>query len=142
MGRNIFYQEEIAARSLFNVDVAGVNVELGGRRNHLDELLLAEVLKTTAGEGDGDLEAVGDDGGSDDLVLGDFTFELLDDVGVEEDSVVELLTGLTLRPLLLLGVGARTGLGGLGLLFLSLLDLRGHVFFNLFVGMFEKIETQ
>ena len=108
-------------------DVAGVDVELGGRGDHLDELLLAEVLKTTASEGDGDLEAVRDDGGSDDLVLGDFSFELGDGGLVEEDGVGELFTSLTLGPLLLLGVGTRTGHGSLGLLFLSLLDLRGHV---------------
>ena len=108
-------------------DVAGVDVELGGRGDHLDELLLAEVLKTTAGEGDGDLEAVGDDGGGDDLVLGDFVFELSDGGLVEEDGVGELFTSLTLGPLLLLGVGTRTGHGSLGLLFLSLLDLRRHV---------------
>ena len=108
-------------------DVAGVDVELGGRGDHLDELLLAEVLETTASEGDGDLEAVRDDGGSDDLVLGDFSFELGDGGLVEEDGVGELFTSLTLGPLLLLGVGARTGHGSLGLLFLSLLDLRGHV---------------
>ena len=102
-------------------------MELGGGRDHLDELLLAEVLKTTAGEGDGDLEAVRDDGGSDDLVLGDFSLELGDGGLVEENGVGELLTSLTLGPLLLLGVGTRTGHGSLSLLFLSLLDLRGHV---------------
>ena len=36
-------------------DVAGVDVELGGGGNQLDELLASEVLKTTAGEGDGSL---------------------------------------------------------------------------------------
>ena len=107
-------------------DVAGVDVELGGRRDELDELLLGEVLETLAGEGDGELKTVGDDGGGDDLVLGDFTFELGDGVLVEENGVGELFASLTLGPLLLLGVGARTGLGSLSLLLLSLLDLRGH----------------
>ena len=107
-------------------DVAGVDVELGGRGDELDELLLGKVLKTLAGEGDGELETVRDDGGGDDLVLGDFLLELVDDVLVEEDGVDELIARLALGPLLLLGVGARTGLGSLSLLFLSLLDLRGH----------------
>ena len=123
-------------------DVAGVDVELGGRGDELDELLLGKVLKTLAGEGDGELETVRDDGGGDDLVLGDFLLELVDDVLVEEDGVDELIARLALGPLLLLGVGARTGLGSLSLLFLSLLDLRGHFCGDCFSGVERKTEKE
>ena len=101
---------------LLGDDGTSVDGEVGAGGDEADDLLVGEVLEAGVGEGHGDLEAVGEDGRGDDLVLGNLVVELLDEGLVPHDGVVEGVTGLTLVPLLggLLGgrlVGVRQLLG-------------------------------
>merc|ERR1719175_554899 len=77
--------------------------------NLLDLSLLLEFDESFPGEGAPDFQPLGDDGRSDELVGGDLLQQLVICGLVEEDQVVQLIPGLTLGPLLLLGLGRRLG---------------------------------
>merc|ERR1711974_194214 len=85
--------------------------------NLLDLSLLLEFDESFPGERAPDLKSLGDDGRSDELVGGDLLQQLVICGLVEEDQVVQLIPGLSLGPLLLLGLTATSSLlllGGLG----------------------------
>ena len=103
--------------------------ELSAVLDHLpDEALLAELVEGLAGERPAHLQPLTHDGRGDELVGGHLFQELVVGGLVEEDQVVELVPGLSLGPLLLLGLAAAgslllglgRGLRGLGVLLGSL----------------------
>merc|ERR1719308_89817 len=96
-------------------DHPGVD-HLGAVSNHLlDQTLLHQLNKSSPGEGSTHLQPLGDDGGSDELVGGDLLVQLVIGALVKQNQVVQLVPGLSLGPLLLLGLAASSLLllGGL-----------------------------
>ena len=79
------------------------------------------------------LQPFTDDGGGDQLVRGDFLQQLVVGGLVEEDQVVQLVAGLSLGPLLLLGLAAASALLLLGLLGRSL-----GVLLGVFLGSLKR----
>ena len=77
------------------------------------------------------LQPFTDDGGGDQLVRGDFLQKLVVGGLVEEDQVVQLVAGLSLRPLLLLGLAASA------LLLLGLLGRSLRVLLGVFLGSLQ-----
>ena len=97
--------------------------------HHLaDQTLLAELVQRLPGQRAAHLEPLAHDGRRDQLVGGHLLQQLVVGGLVEEDQVVELVPGLSLGPLLLLGLAAAgslllglgRGLRGLGVLLGSL----------------------
>merc|ERR1719309_553937 len=82
--------------------------------NLLDLALLLEFDESFPGERAPDLQPLGDDGRSDELVSGHLLQQLLVGGLVEEDQVVQLVPGLSLGPLLLFGLAAASSLLLLG----------------------------
>merc|ERR1719447_1071520 len=85
--------------------------------NLLDLTLLLEFDESLPGQGSPDLQSLGDDGRSDEFVGGHLLQQLVVGGLVEEDQVIQLVPGLSLGPLLLLGLAAASSrllLGGLG----------------------------
>ena len=75
--------------------------------HHLaDQTLLAELVQRLPGQRAAHLEPLAHDGRRDELVGGDLLQQLVVGGLVEEDQVVELVPGLALGPLLLLGLSA------------------------------------
>merc|ERR1719239_513634 len=85
------------------------------RDNLLDQALLHQLNKSPPGEGPTNLQPLGYDGGSDELVGGDFLVQLVIGALVKQNQVVQFVPGLSLRPLLLLGLATSSLLllGGL-----------------------------
>lgn len=82
----------------------GVDLQAGMVANLLDQPLGLKVSESLAGAGSVDLQAVNKDGGSDQLVGGDLLQHLGVGLLVHDGSMVSLLLGLALRPLLLLAL--------------------------------------
>ena len=82
--------QRCAVLLLLGGDVASVNTELAAGADALDGSLLGEVLEALNGKRDGDLESVGDDGGGDDLVLGDIGVELVNGGLVPHLSLIHI----------------------------------------------------
>jgi len=82
--------------------------------NLLDFTLLLEFDESFPGERPPDLQPLGDDGRSDEFVSGNLFQQFVVGGLVEEDQVVQLVPGLSLRPLLLLGLAATSSLLLLG----------------------------
>merc|ERR1719385_218025 len=96
-------------------DHPGVD-HLGAVSDHLlDQALLHQLDKSSPGEGATHLQPLGDDGWSDELVGGDLLVQLVIGALVKQNQVVQLVPGLSLGPLLLLGLAASSLLllGGL-----------------------------
>merc|ERR1719391_583060 len=74
--------------------------------NSLDETLLFQFNQSLPGQRSADLQPLGNDAGSDELVSGDLLVQLVISHLIEEDQVVQLVPGLSLGPLLLLGLAA------------------------------------
>ncbi|GET92133.1 ribosomal protein S25 [Leishmania tarentolae] len=103
---------------------ARVHASLAGARHQANLLLTAQLLETSGGDGDGDLEAVRNDRRGDELVLGHLAAKLVVCLLVEHHGVLQSLAGLTLAPLLR-GL-LRALVGGLHLGLLRLTSLRRH----------------
>merc|ERR1719458_298454 len=96
-------------------DHPGVD-HLGAVSDHLlDKALLHQLNQSTSGEGATHLQPLGDNGGSDELVGGNLLIQLVIGALVKQNQVVQLVPGLSLGPLLLLGLAASSLLllGGL-----------------------------
>merc|ERR1719348_80357 len=72
--------------------------------NRLDQTLLSQLKESTPGERTTDLETLGDDGGCDKFIGGNLLVELVISGLIEKDKIVQLVPGLALGPLLLLGL--------------------------------------
>lgn len=68
--------------------------------DQLDETLLLQLDERLAGERATDLQTFGDDGRGDQLVAGDFLQKLVIGSLIKENQVVQLVSDLSLRPLL------------------------------------------
>ena len=91
-----------AALGLLAADHPGVN-HLGAVAHHLlDQSLLHQFSQSPPGEGSTNLQP-GDDGGCDEVVGGDLLVQLVVGALVTPHQVVQLVPGLSLGPLLLLG---------------------------------------
>merc|ERR1719458_785724 len=96
-------------------DHPGVD-HLGAVSDHLlDQALLHQLNQSTCGEGATHLQPLGNDGGGDELVGWDLLVQLVIGALVEQNQVVQLVPGLSLGPLLLLGLATSSLLllGGL-----------------------------
>merc|ERR1719458_855047 len=96
-------------------DHPGVD-HLGAVSDHLlDQALLHKLNQSTSGEGATHLQPLGNDGGGDELVGWDLLVQLVIGALVKQNQVVQLVPGLSLGPLLLLGLATSSLLllGGL-----------------------------
>merc|ERR1739841_306447 len=85
--------------------------------HELDNALAGHLLQGALGKRSPDLQPFGNNGRGDELVRRDLLVEFVIGVLVKQDQVVQLIPGLSLRPLLLLGLAAAPflllrGLGG------------------------------
>ena len=71
-----------------------------------DQALGIQLPQGLSGDGTANLKPFTDDGRSDELVSGDFLLQLVVGGLVEGDQIVQLIAGLSLGPLLLLGLVA------------------------------------
>ena len=84
--------------------------------NESKPTLVLELDEGLAGQRSPDLQPLGNDGGSDQLVGWDLLKQLVVSGLVEEHQVVQLVPGLSLGPLLLLGLATASSLLLLGVL--------------------------
>lgn len=98
--------------NLLSSGSGGTSVDLKGgmMADLLDQTLSLKVKESLAGAGAVDLQAVDEDGSSDELVGGDLLEHLSVSLLVHDGGVVGLLLGLTLGPLLLLALADVEGL--------------------------------
>jgi len=120
---------------LLGVDSPGVD-HLGSVLNEaLDLAGGGELLDGSSGKGATDLHTIGDDGRSDDLVVGNFLHHLVVGGLIEDASVGELVSDLSLGPLLLRLLSSSRG--SLRLRFLRLLWRFGH-FYSRFTSLLDN----
>lgn len=101
-------------------DVAGVNTLRTADAHRADGTLVRHFHESPSSETTADLELLNDSRDGDELHLGHLRLESIVLLLGEKDLVVDLVTGLSLGPLLLLALAARHGRGHLLLLRLLL----------------------
>merc|ERR1719163_2213868 len=125
----LFYNDS----SLGLVLIAGVGdpgvdqlASVGGHL--LDQPLLCQLIQSTSGKRSSNLQPLRDNAGCDELVGGNLLVQFVIGILVKQNQVVQLVPGLSLGPLLLLGLATTASLLLLGILGRSLRILLGILF--------------